>query len=107
MLIPGGQVNPGLSFFRAIQGLVQKPSPAGETAQARAAVQPTDRVGGQQRFQNDVQQAARPADPSNETARPSEFARGQASPLEDVVDARRAASADRPLPRGSIVDFVI
>ncbi len=107
MLIPGGNINPGLSFFRAIQGLVQRPSPAGEAAQARATAQPTDRLGPQQRFATDVQQAARPADPGNEAARSSEFARGREATFEETAAERRAANATRPLPRGSIINLVV
>ena len=104
MQVPGGQVNPGLSFFRAVQGLVQRPNQAGESAQAQSAASPTDRVSPQQRFASEATTAARPADPSLETGRPGESARNALESI-DSTSERQTVGGGRFVPRGTILDL--
>lgn len=82
MQVPSGQVNPGLSFFRAMQNLAQRPQPPAHGAQAQAAARASDGAQAAQKARGDVQQANRPADPNPQAGR-----------------------AGEPRPRGSVIDL--
>jgi len=84
MQIPNGQVSPGLSFFRALEGLA-KPQQPGQTAQTKSAAKPTDPAQLQGKTQPEAAQAARPADPG--------------------AAAARAAGDGTSYPRGSFLDI--
>ncbi|MBK1699047.1 hypothetical protein [Rhodovibrio salinarum] len=84
MQVPNGQVSPGLSFFRALEGLA-KPQQPGQAAQAKAAAKPTDPAQIQGKTQSDAAQAARPTDPS--------------------ASAARAAADGTSYPRGTFLDI--
>lgn len=85
--IPSGQVNPGLSFFRAMQEVAERPRDPGQVSQTKAASAPVDAERSEARPQPDVQQANRPADPAEAAA--------------------RAAESGRNLPRGSFLDISV
>lgn len=85
--VPSGQVNPGLSFFRAMQEVAERPRDPGQVSQTKAASGPVDSDRQEIRPQSDVQQANRPADPAEE--------------------AGRMAESGRSMPRGSFLDIVI
>ncbi|MBK1670720.1 hypothetical protein CKO28_22120 [Rhodovibrio sodomensis] len=84
MQVPNGQVSPGLSFFRALEGLA-KPQQPGQTAQAKATAKPADPAQLQGKTQSEAAQAARPADPGSAAA--------------------RAAADGTSYPRGSFLDI--
>lgn len=84
MQVPNGQVSPGLSFFRALEGLA-KPQQPGQAAQGKAAAKPTDPAQIQAKTPTEAAQAARPADPSTAAA--------------------RAAADGTSYPRGSFLDI--
>jgi len=107
MQVPGGQVNPGLSFFRAIQGLVQRPNQPGETAQAQSVSPGTDPVSPQQRFGGDVQRAARPADPSTRTDPQPEASTGTAESAGPEAVGREMVGGGRMVPRGTFLDITV
>lgn len=107
MQVPGGQVNPGLSFFRAIQGLVQRPGQAGENAQAQAVSPGTDPVSQQQRFASDVQRAARQVDPDTGTTGPRESTGSAVEPGDGAPIGRETAGGGVIVPRGSVLDITV
>jgi hypothetical protein len=107
MQVPGGQVNPGLSFFRAIQGLVQRPGQPGESAQAQAVSRGTDPVSQQQRFAGDVQRAARQADPDTGTEASRENTGSAVEPGNASPIGRETAGGGRIIPRGSVLDITV
>ena len=84
MQVPNGQVSPGLSFFRALEGLAKPQQPA-QTAQTKATAKPTDPAQLQGTTQAEATQAARPADPGTAAA--------------------RAAADGTSYPRGSFLDI--
>jgi hypothetical protein len=86
MQIPNGQVSPGLSFFRALEGLA-RPQQPGQAAQTQASAQPTDAGAVTTRSQTEAAQAARPADPTEAAA--------------------KAAADGSSYPRGSFLDIVV
>lgn len=87
MQVPSGQVNPGLSFFRAMQNLTQRPQPPAHGAQAQTAARASDGAQAAHKARGDVQQANRPADP------------GQG--------AGRTGEPGAPRPRGSVIDVKV
>ncbi|RDD63144.1 hypothetical protein [Ferruginivarius sediminum] len=87
MQIPGGQVNPGLSFFRALQGLTERPQQPAQTAQQTSTARATDTDEATLKARSEVQQASRPADPTESAA--------------------RAAETGARHPRGSFVDITV
>jgi hypothetical protein len=87
MQVPSGQVNPGLSFFRALQGLAERPQHPAQTAQQNAQARATDAGEAALKSRDDVEQANRPADP--------------------VDRAARAAESGGRHPRGSFVDITV
>lgn len=86
MLVPKGQISPGLSFFRALEGLTKPQSPA-QTAQSKAAAK-SESTQQLQKNASDAVQASRQADP-NETAQ----------------RAKRAVEGGGNFPRGSFLDI--
>ena len=84
MQVPNGQVSPGLSFFRALEGLAKPQQPA-QSAQTKASAKPTDPNQLQGPTQSEATQAARPADPGTAAA--------------------RAAADGTSYPRGSFLDI--
>jgi hypothetical protein len=107
MQVPGGQVNPGLSFFRAIQGLVQRPNQAGEAQQARSAASPTDRVTPQQRFESEPARAARAADPSEDLAKTAEGNPNMVNAIDEEIGGRQTVGGARFVPRGTLLDLTV
>ncbi len=105
MQVPGGQVNPGLSFFRAIQGLVQRPNQPGETEQQQSISRGTDPVSPQQRFAGDVERAARQADPNTRTDAEREVNTGTIDPAAPEAVSREMAGGGRMVPRGTFLDI--
>lgn len=107
MQVPGGQVNPGLSFFRAVQGVLQKPGQAGEEAQSQTVSRATDPVSQQQRVAGDVQRAARQPDPDTGTVGPRESTGSAVDAGEGAPIGRETVGGERVVPRGSVLDITV
>jgi hypothetical protein len=104
MQVPAGQVNPGLSFFRAIQGLISRPSQPSETGQSQTVARATDQISPQQRFATDAAQAARAADPTEEA---DDLRRSARSEVGEAPPERRTVGGGTIVPRGSVLNIVV
>lgn len=104
MQLPGGQVNPGLSFFRAIQDLVQRPNPSGQNQQTSGA---TDPASAQEPPRTDAQQATSPTSAAGR-AEAAGIARSGEMPSPAQIDnVRQTVGGGQFIPRGSFLNIVV
>ena len=82
MQLRGGQVNPGLSFFRAIQDLVQRPGTPGHTGKPAGPAAPPGRGG-------------------------AGLLPGELPSMEAMEHVRRTIGGGHFIPRGSFLNILV